>query len=102
MEAKRTTKALIAYEKGLDWQELFELAQSDDAEMDEEAVADLAYRVAGQFAHYISFASVTETRAPSRGPFIEKAVCRGRNCAARLRTEYAGGRHRAGSRQCVL
>lgn len=100
MEAKRTTKALIAYEKGLDWQELFELAQSDEAEMDEEAVADLAYRVAGQFVCHFSFANVTE--AGARGPFIEKAVRGGRNCAARLRAEYPGRRHRSCSGECVF
>jgi elongator complex protein 1 len=45
VEAKRTRKAMIAHEKALEWQELFNLAVLD--EMDEEDIVAMGYRVAG-------------------------------------------------------
>ena len=45
VEAKRTGKAMIAHEKALEWQELFNLAVLD--EMDEEDIVAMGYRVAG-------------------------------------------------------
>ena len=44
VEAKRNRKAMIAHEKALEWQELFNLAVLD--EMDEDIVG-MGYRVAG-------------------------------------------------------
>lgn len=45
MEAAKPPKAMIAFEKALDWQELFELAMRD--EMDAEDLSSMGYRVAG-------------------------------------------------------
>ncbi|KAF9047491.1 pol II transcription elongation factor [Panaeolus papilionaceus] len=44
IEAKRNQKAMIAYEKALDWQELFDLAVLDGVE--EEELVSMGYRVA--------------------------------------------------------
>ena len=46
VEAKRATKAMIAHEKALEWQELFNLAVLDE-EMDDEDIVAMGYRVAG-------------------------------------------------------
>lgn len=46
MEAKRNSKAMIAHEKALEWQELFNLAVLD--ELDEEDIVAMGYRVAGK------------------------------------------------------
>jgi len=46
-QAKRNTKAMIAFEKALLWQELFEMATLDN--MDDEDVVSMAYRVSGKF-----------------------------------------------------
>jgi elongator complex protein 1 len=50
VEAGKPPKALIAFEKALEWQELFDLAARD--EMDEEEFAAMGVRVAGKlFTH---------------------------------------------------
>lgn len=46
VEAKRNNKAMIAHEKALEWQELFDLALLDE-DMDEEDIVAMGYRVAG-------------------------------------------------------
>ncbi|KAJ3981419.1 IkappaB kinase complex IKAP component [Lentinula detonsa] len=45
VEAKRPQKAMVAYEKALEWQELFDLALRHPELMSEEDVQDMAYRV---------------------------------------------------------
>lgn len=92
---------MIAYEKGLDWQELFELAQTEDAEMDEEAIADMAYRVAGAQVSRRGV-NVTDARIFHRGPVVEEAVCRSWHGIARLHAECAGNCHCAGAGKCFL
>jgi elongator complex protein 1 len=47
VEAKSTSKALIAHEKALEWQELFNLASLEN--MPEDDLASMAYRVAGRW-----------------------------------------------------
>lgn len=49
VEASKPPKALIAFEKALEWQELFDLAARDD--MDEEELAAMGVRVAGRLFH---------------------------------------------------
>lgn len=44
-EASKPMKAMIAHEKALDWQELFELAVRENLTHDE--LSSMAYRVAG-------------------------------------------------------
>jgi hypothetical protein len=46
VEAKRNNKAMIAHEKALEWQELFDLALLDE-DVDEEDIVAMGYRVAG-------------------------------------------------------
>lgn len=48
-EAGKTMKAMIAHEKSLDWQELFELALQQHLSQDE--LSSMAYRVAGAGPH---------------------------------------------------
>lgn len=45
MEAGKPPKAMIAFEKALEWQELFDMAMRD--EMDEEDLNSMGHRVAG-------------------------------------------------------
>jgi len=59
-QAKRNTKAMIAFEKALLWQELFEMAILDN--MDDEDVVSMAYRISGEF----SFRWLVETSIPSQ------------------------------------
>lgn len=46
-QASKLEKAMLSHEKALDWQELFELAVQQ--ELSEDALKDIAYRVAGKF-----------------------------------------------------
>ncbi|KAJ3809935.1 IkappaB kinase complex IKAP component [Lentinula aff. lateritia] len=45
VEAKRPQKAMVAYEKALEWQELFELALRRSELVSDESIEDMAYRV---------------------------------------------------------
>lgn len=45
IEAGKPHKAMVAYEKNMQWRELFDLAFLND--MPEEEVKDMAYRVSG-------------------------------------------------------
>ncbi|KAJ3881879.1 IkappaB kinase complex IKAP component [Lentinula edodes] len=45
VEAKHPQKAMVAYEKALEWQELFELALRHSELVSDESVEDMAYRV---------------------------------------------------------
>ncbi|CAA7260510.1 unnamed protein product [Cyclocybe aegerita] len=49
MEAKRINKAMMAHEKALQWQELFDLAVLDD-DTDEDDIVAMGYRVAEELA----------------------------------------------------
>lgn len=49
MEAKSPQKAMVAYEKALEWQDLFELAVRHSELVSEENVEAMAYRVSGSF-----------------------------------------------------
>jgi elongator complex protein 1 len=48
VEAEKPSKVMVAYEKSLEWQELFDLALREN--MSEEDVIVMGYRVAGIFA----------------------------------------------------
>ena len=48
VEAQKASKAMLAYERALKWQELFELASRNNILEDE--MVSLAYRVAGEFS----------------------------------------------------
>jgi elongator complex protein 1 len=45
VEASDTRRAMISYERALQWQELFELCVKEQLDGDE--IADIAYRIAG-------------------------------------------------------
>jgi hypothetical protein len=45
VEADKPPKAMIAYEKALDWQELFDLAMQDNIDQDD--LSSMGLRVAG-------------------------------------------------------
>ncbi|KAJ3499885.1 hypothetical protein NLJ89_g10033 [Agrocybe chaxingu] len=49
MEAKRINKAMMAHEKALEWQELFDLAMLDD-DTDEDDIVAMGYRIAEELA----------------------------------------------------
>lgn len=51
-QAKESAKAMLAYEKSLDWQEVFEIAVQESLSEDE--LKDIGYRVAGTcFAKFL-------------------------------------------------
>ncbi len=47
IEANKKNKAMVAYEKALEWQELFMLVTQ--SEMSDDDTVETAYRVAGEF-----------------------------------------------------
>ena len=53
VEAEKPSKVMVAYEKSLEWEELFDLALREN--MSEEDVIVMGYRVAGIFACLVTF-----------------------------------------------
>jgi elongator complex protein 1 len=51
VEAARPSKAMVAYEKALQWQELFNLALCE--KIFEEDLCTMAYRVAGNLSAFL-------------------------------------------------
>lgn len=80
---------MIAHEKALDWQELFELAVQQA--LSDEELKDTAYRVSGMFSHA---GQLCRGRSRlSRGSCCEEADLGSRECTTRLRQGRARSRH---------
>jgi len=80
IEANKHQKAMMAYEKALEWQELFTLAVSD--RMSDAKLVETAYRVAGElsasihvmlFSLLMRYISLIHVQL-CRGPCVQKTV----------------------------
>jgi len=80
IEANKHQKAMVAYEKALEWQELFTLAVSDC--MSDAKLVETAYRVAGELSariYVMLFCLLTRYISSihvqlCRGPCVQKTV----------------------------
>jgi elongator complex protein 1 len=55
VQAERPAKAMIAYEKALDWRELFDLAVRESTPQDE--LAEMGVRIAGEMSEWLPTSS---------------------------------------------
>ncbi len=75
-QANKPERALIAHEKALDWQELFELVSQQEL-----PTSDIAYRVAGT---YPFVDPLYDAHGLTRGADVKEAVLGRGYCLARL------------------
>jgi hypothetical protein len=57
IQAEKPAKALIAYEKALDWRELFDLAVGENTPQDD--LVEMGLRVAGETVFFSQFSALT-------------------------------------------
>jgi elongator complex protein 1 len=60
VEAEKVSKAMVAYEKALEWQELFDLALREH--MSEVDIISMGYRIAGWFLQHMSLVQLNSLR----------------------------------------
>ena len=73
-QANRPEKAMIAHEKALEWQELFELAVQ--RELSDDELKEVAYRVAGKCLTTLDIVLIGSSEI-NRGSRVEKEDVRG-------------------------
>lgn len=100
VEAKKPSKAMVAHEKDLEWQELFDLALT--TKMPDEEVVSMGYRVAGQCLSYPFLPLAVLSVSVYRGSCIEEKACGSRPRPAGLFQRCPRGNHRIGAREPLL
>ena len=90
---------MLAYEKALDWQDLFDVAVQQQLSTDDLHAA--AYRVAGNpFLLVARRAKLIDYS--NRGPFLEEEVPGSSNCTSGLRQRRERSSHCSRPRQFIL
>lgn len=89
-QANKLPKAMVAHEKALEWQELFDLAM--EAQLPDDEITAMAYRMAGTFPRREQMIVLCPNRL-LRGLDIEEKICRCRSRVLGLHQEHKAGHH---------